>query len=113
MIFNLRGSFSTIRTEPLHVNLQGLTQEVRELERRNDRISLACQALWELLKERTDLTEEDLQQRILDVDLRDGVADGKITQQLSECPECKRPTNSKRAYCIFCGAKLDQPNAFG
>ena len=107
-----RQNYTTIRSDQLQVSVQTLAQEVRELERRNDRMSLASQALWELLRERTDLTEEDLQAKILEVDLRDGVEDGKMSKRVSECPQCQRPTNSKRSHCVYCGAVLEKPNAF-
>ena len=41
-----------------------------------DRLALASQSLWEIVREQTGLTAEDLQKKILEVDLRDGNADG-------------------------------------
>ena len=43
------------------------------IEGRVDRLAMVCAALWDLVKEHTELTEEDLFQRVEDIDLRDGV----------------------------------------
>lgn len=82
------------------------TEEVRQLESQIDRLTLACQSMWELLRERAELTDTELEEKILEVDLRDGKADGKIGPQIIACPNCNRNTNSKRQLCMMCGAPL-------
>ncbi len=79
-------------------------REVRELEDRLDRLTLICQALWELLKERGELTEEDLAVKIREVDLRDGRADGKISKQIKRCGKCDRVMSPRHQKCMYCGA---------
>ena len=78
--------------------------EVRGLEDRLDRLTLVCMALWELLKERGELTEEDLATKVREIDLRDGVADGKITKQIKHCPRCDRVMSPRHQKCMYCGA---------
>ncbi len=85
---------------------------VEDLQRQVERLSLACQALWELLRECSDLTEEDLERRIFEIDGRDGCVDGKIGMQPVDCPACGRKTNPKRNSCIFCGAPIKRPYPF-
>lgn len=77
-----------------------------------DRLSLACQAMWELLRDRSDLTEEDIEAKILEVDGRDGRVDGKIATQVCTCHACGRPTNSRRSSCVMCGAPLKRLHQF-
>jgi len=86
--------------------LDRLTTEVRRLEQRCDRLALVCQALWELLRERADLGDQDLVTRIREVDLRDGTADGRMTPVAVECPSCHRPSSSRRDECLYCGSPL-------
>lgn len=88
-------------------------KELDNLQRHVDRLTLACQALWELIRGCSDLTEEDLEKKILEIDGRDGVVDGKIGVQVVDCPSCGRKTSSKRGSCIMCGAPLKRPYAFG
>ena len=46
------------------------------------------------------------------VDLRDGNADGKMSQQVLACPFCGRNTNSKRTTYVFCGESFHKPYSF-
>ena len=86
---------------------------VEDLQRHVERLSLACQAMWELLRGCSDLTEEDLGKKILEIDGRDGCVDGKIGVQPLDCPACGRKTSSKRDSCIMCGAPIKRPSQFG
>ncbi|MCC6231895.1 MAG: hypothetical protein IT580_04585 [Verrucomicrobiales bacterium] len=83
-----------------------MAAKVRILQRRTDSLALACQALWELLRERTELTDADLIARMQKVDLRDGAADGRMTPVPVKCPACQRLSNSRREDCLYCGARL-------
>ena len=89
-----------------------VVSEFSRLQRRLDRLALGCQALWELLRERTGISEEELAAKILEVDLRDGQTNGRMSTQITECPKCRSKTNSKRATCVICGARLASPHAF-
>jgi hypothetical protein len=89
------------------------TREVKNLEERVDKLVLVCTSLWELLKERTDLTEEDLMSKVHEVDLRDGTADGKITVGLQKCHKCERTMSPKHRRCLYCGAEGLDKDAFG
>ena len=82
-------------------DFRGATQELRD---RLDRLVLASMALWELLRERTDLTEEDLLKKVQEIDLRDGQADGRVTRPPRKCPKCGRVVSRRHARCLYCGA---------
>jgi hypothetical protein len=74
-----------------------------EIERRADRLALAAQALWEILRERLELNDEIVFAKMLEIDMRDGVADGKIRPRIMNCTSCGRPINSAKPKCIYCG----------
>ena len=80
-----------------------------------DKLTLACQAMWELLRERhDDLTDQMLLDKMREIDLRDGVADGRITTGSVTCPSCDRMTSARTGKCQYCGAALPKgPTAFG
>ncbi len=81
---------------------------VAELERRMDKLTMLCSAMWELLQERTDLTDDDLNERVMQIDLRDGQADGKVQKEVANCPKCGRVMSQRHVRCLYCGAdKLD------
>jgi hypothetical protein len=89
---------------------QQLRDRISKLERRSDQLALACQALWEMLREERGLTDNDLIARMQQIDLRDGAADGRMTPMPVECPQCKRRSNSRRDECVYCGARLPGRN---
>jgi hypothetical protein len=83
--------------------------EVRDLKFQMERLILLNQALWELLRTRLNLTDADLEAMIHEVDMRDGVVDGKITSQPVRCPTCGRVSNSRHAKCMYCGQLFEKP----
>ncbi|MBN1943773.1 MAG: hypothetical protein JW849_10815 [Phycisphaerae bacterium] len=82
------------------------------LEERLDKLLLICSALWELLRDRTELTEDDLIAKVQEVDLRDGRADGKISKTVKKCPKCGRTMSSRHRQCLYCGAEDLASGAF-
>ncbi|QIF05281.1 hypothetical protein [Roseimicrobium sp. ORNL1] len=92
--------------------VESVQDRLTRQERRLDRLALHCQAMWEMLRERAEFTEEEISAKILEVDLRDGRADGRISQQVATCPSCKQRTSTKRETCVICGAELGRNLAF-
>lgn len=82
-------------------------REVSQIEDRLDRLSLICMSMWSLIQDKTNLTEEDLMERVKMIDLMDGVEDGKVTRAASKCIQCSRVMNARHRKCMYCGnAKL-------
>ena len=86
--------------------------DVRLLEDRLDRLSLVCRALWELLKDRTDLQEEDLVTKVREIDMRDGKEDGKMGRTVKNCGKCGRTMSARHSRCLYCGAQDLSAEAF-
>jgi hypothetical protein len=83
-----------------------LRAQVEELQRRTDSLTLAAQALWELLRSEAKLTDPELVEKMQEVDLRDGEADGRISSSVVSCPGCGRRSRSSRRRCVYCGVTL-------
>jgi ribosomal protein S27AE len=79
-------------------------REIDDLEERFERLTLACSAMWSLLIEKTDMKEEDLFAKIHELDMADGVEDGKITKTCQKCPACGRTMSERHRMCLYCGA---------
>ena len=84
----------------------------KDLERTVDRLTLACLAMWELVREKTDLDNDDLMQRITEIDLRDGHLDDRLVQRRRECPSCARTTHGRRDWCLYCGHAFPRTSPF-
>ena len=84
------------------------------LEQRYERMRLVTNALWQLLKEHTGLTDSDLKRFIEKVDLADGRADGRMSAntRAMDCPKCSRRILKNAAVCPWCGTKPKSGDPF-
>ena len=85
---------------------ESTTDRVRQLESRCDKTLLVCEALWSLLRERVDLTDEELAERIVELDMKDGKLDGKSTRPPTKCGKCQRISARRFTQCLWCGADM-------
>ena len=85
---------------------------VAALEKRVDKLTLINLALWSLVSEKCDLTDEQLMERVKKIDAMDGSTDGKLQTQGVPCPKCGRPIGNRHTKCLFCGAERQQVTAF-
>jgi hypothetical protein len=77
-----------------------------------DKLLLICQAMWELVKEKTDLKDEDLLKMVTELDLKDGKPDGKYTKPPVDCPKCGAKICRKFNRCFFCGQEYSEGSVF-
>ena len=75
---------------------------VGELSRRVEALALANQALFEILKGRFEISEEDVITRMAEIDARDGGKDGKMTARVVSCRRCGKKISTARLRCMFC-----------
>ena len=79
-------------------------RDVAYLEDQLERMKLVCAAVWEIVKEKHNLTEDDLIAKIAQLDAKDGIADGKFSRAPRKCIKCNRTVNDNQRTCIYCGA---------
>jgi len=77
-----------------------------------ERLRLASQAMWELLRDKHGLTDTDIEDKIQEIDLRDGVDDDQMTITMIACPACGKQGRSYRRVCLYCGASIPKPEVF-
>jgi len=83
--------------------------DIGYIDKKIDNLVLITQAIWELLEE-SGISERQLEDKIREIDLRDGSADGKAGANLEACPECGQKPKIRRANCFWCGARLPARN---
>jgi hypothetical protein len=89
-------------------------RSVLELEARVSRLALICRAMFELMQESAPgLTEGTLSAKVVEIDLRDGQADGQMTPRGKRCPKCEAMMSPKFGRCLFCGHKDGDAVSFG
>lgn len=83
-----------------------LRVQVADLQRKADALTIACQALWEIVRDGLGASEQQLLDKMQEIDLRDGQEDGRTTNSLQNCPHCTRGSNANRRNCLYCGNPL-------
>ncbi len=79
---------------------------------RIDQLTLLCAAMWEVMKEKLAVRDEELVEKVAVLDASDGVADGKLTATPKKCGACGRPLFPKHRKCLYCGAAVVIDNVF-
>ncbi|MEK6674747.1 MAG: hypothetical protein AABZ47_03730 [Planctomycetota bacterium] len=79
---------------------------VDALEAKLNRTLLTCEALWTLLREKLNLTDVELVDRINALDLSDGRLDGRMRKTPVSCPACKRALSPRMPKCLYCGQEI-------
>jgi hypothetical protein len=100
-------------TRLTRADVRELRDRVRTLEHHNEQLMLAVTALAEIHCERFGLTTDELADKIREIDLRDGVLDGKVNPQAKRCPNCGRETKPTRTACLYCGTPLPDAPLLG
>jgi hypothetical protein len=92
--------------------VEGARRVEVDLDEKVNRLALICRAMFELLQQSTGLSEEQLTKKILEIDLRDGQADGRMTPKGKVCPKCGATMSPKFGRCLFCGYKDESAASF-
>lgn len=80
---------------------------VKMLEENLAKTLLICEALWELLSQRTGLTVQELHDKLYEIDMRDGTLDGKNQRKPVACPGCGRIVGPRHSVCLYCQQVID------
>lgn len=89
-----------------------LREDTADLHARIDRLTLVNEALWTLLKEASNLTEQHLINRVKELDESDGHSDGVFKPAASRCIKCEAAIGHGRRTCMFCGAEATERSSF-
>lgn len=73
---------------------------------RLDRMLLTLEAIWTLVRDKLTVSDEELAARMNDLDLSDGLLDGKVRKSAVSCPSCKRTISRHLPKCMYCGQAI-------
>ena len=88
------------------------TSRSHELHRRLEKLTLVCRSMWTLCQERFNISEKELVQRTMVIDLLDGKADGRVSVPAQDCRACGCRIASHHARCVYCGGTKLVQSAF-
>ncbi|RKY06973.1 MAG: hypothetical protein DRP65_11030 [Planctomycetota bacterium] len=86
---------------------RSVERHVRVLEANLAKSMMINEALWEMIRDRHGLTEKDLHDKLYEVDMRDGVLNGKNQRESVKCPNCDHAVSPRHPACIYCGQVID------
>lgn len=93
--------------------LSSVQHAVPRLEEKIDRLALICRAMFELMQESGGIPEARLKAKIVEIDVRDGEVDGRMTPAPKRCPKCDAMMSPHFGRCLFCGYQDDTVTRFG
>ena len=82
-----------------------MQDELAFLRRRLDRMILVNAALWELVKGKTGLIDQELQAQVLELDAADGQIDGRLGGGKRLCRQCGKSLHPKHRTCLYCSTE--------
>lgn len=77
--------------------------DMAELRRQLDKTMMILEAVWSLCREAHGWTDQQLVDRVTEIDLRDGQLDGKVRRVARPCPGCGRAIGADKSACMWCG----------
>lgn len=83
--------------------VRSVETHVAHLEIQVEKLILVNQALVELLIAKLGMSEAEIIDKVIEVDLRDGTQDGRMNGAPTKCTECGRPVNPNKKRCLYCG----------
>lgn len=86
--------------------------EMLDIHERVDRLILVVDAMWSLLEE-SGYTDDQLRERIEQIDAMDGAIDGVRRHTATPCRECGSKVTVDATNCQFCGAEVRHPEPPG
>jgi hypothetical protein len=78
-------------------------EELAALQERYDRSLLLNAAMWSLMRDKLNVTDEQLATRMNEIDASDGKLDGQIRRPAHICAKCGRKSPSRAKHCMWCG----------
>mgnify|MGYP001134796852 CR=1 FL=1 len=89
--------------------LEKATSAENQLSRNHyERLMLITEALWEILKEEHNYTDEKLIEKLKIIDLKDGREDGRVLLPPAKCSYCNKTLEKGADVCIYCGSPANQ-----
>ncbi|MFV2000496.1 MAG: hypothetical protein ACC654_09060 [Acidimicrobiia bacterium] len=86
--------------------------DIEDLSDRIDRLVLLTAAMWSILQD-TGATEEQLIERLAQIDAEDDIRDGKITAKPVPCTNCDTLIAPGLTACQYCGEPVRDGSSAG
>lgn len=79
---------------------------VSDLSLQLQKVALVNQALYEILKEKVGISDEELRRKVQEIDRRDGQEDLRASPKPVRCPKCSSTLTVGALSCQVCGVTV-------
>ncbi|MBM82937.1 MAG: hypothetical protein CMJ78_20435 [Planctomycetaceae bacterium] len=86
---------------------QSESDEGAILDNQVRRLKVVTQALWQIVRDKLDISEEDLIAAVRDLE-----TDQQQGAPTKRCYDCSKENNPKQLKCLYCGGELARLTAF-
>nr|AAP32756.1 unknown [uncultured bacterium] len=80
------------------------------LSKRINQLVLVNHALAEIICQRLGISNKEIVEKVLEIDLRDRTKDGKYVALAKDCPKCDAKIARDFNRCLFCGYIDEDPS---
>ena len=98
---------SGMSSGPARLGATQVKQQLRWLEANLAKSLMINEALWEIVRDKLHVTEDELNDKLYEIDMRDGELDGKNQRRAAKCPQCNRTVSARHPACLYCGKIID------
>ena len=82
-----------------------LESRLESVDSRLQQVTMRLEAVCELLVARGAVGEAELLEKLREIDLRDGIEDGRnVAPQVQVCGKCGRTRVGQHRFCAHCGS---------
>ena len=82
-----------------------LESRLESVDSRLQQVTMRLEAVCELLVARGAVGEAELLEKLREIDLRDGIEDGRnVAPQVQVCGKCGRTRVGEHRFCAHCGS---------
>jgi|GEM_PF-2315844 len=99
-----------IEKNPLRTRMiTDVEERVLELEEQLNKLLIVNAALYDVIKEKLNVTDDDISRRITIFNDKNPLQDQqRIDQQVRKCRKCGKNLIQRRSICVYCGADNDK-----
>jgi hypothetical protein len=100
---------SPVEKSPLKSrSITGMEERLLEVEDRVNKLLLVNAALYDIIKDKLNLTDDDIAYKINELNDKNFLREQKTDQYVRKCRKCGKNLIQRRTICVYCGTENDK-----
>jgi hypothetical protein len=89
-------------------SITDMEERLLEVEDRVNRLLLVNAALYDVIKEKLNVSDDDIARKINELKDNNFLLEQKTDQHVRKCRKCGKNLIQRRTLCVYCGAENDK-----